>query len=209
MSDIAADGLNINNPADNQQKEEELDEQEAGRQLMLAAELIKSAQQKHKDTQPATDQLTAPAKLSSLPPGIQDSLRLAEITNQAHDNLFESRPLPMFFGERYTITVDRQKLTVGRQSLFKSIQTTSVQNRDVINVQADMGPLYGTLIITSKHFLNNVQTAKYMRRQDVIRGRRLLQGLIIACSAKVDITNIHTTRLIELLMDLGRENHGR
>jgi hypothetical protein len=212
MPDTTADGLNFANPADNKQLEEELDEQEAGRQLMFAAELIKRAQKKDDENKTLTTssgQLTAPTPLTNLPPGIQDALRLHEIANQAHDNLFESKPLRTILGEKYTITIDRQKLTVSHWSLFKTRRTTSVQNRDLINVEASMGPFYGSLVITSKHFLNNVQTAKFMRRQDVLRARRLLQGLIIAFNAKVDITNIESTQLIELLMDLGRENRSK
>jgi hypothetical protein len=185
----------VSKDTEDEDNEAELLTTENAGQLMIAARLIKLAQR-----QPVTKPPTTAS---------QDIIQLSELTNRAHDNLFESKPMLVFVLNASVISIDRQKVTVVHRSLFKTRHTTSIQIGDIINVQASIGVMYGSLMITSKHFLNNVQNAHHLSRGDVIRARRLLQGLIIAYQAKVDITKIDTEQLLRLLTDLGQENRAQ
>ena len=105
-----------------------------------------------------------------------------------------------------TLKIDRQKLTVVHKAFFGASQTASIRLKDLRNVQADIGPLFGSITLTSQHFQNNTQTVKYLRRKDIIEAQRLLQGFMIAHEAQIDTDNIGHVELKSLLNKLGQEN---
>jgi hypothetical protein len=108
------------------------------------------------------------------------------------------------------ITIDRKKLTIEHKSFWGVKQTVSVRHSDITNVQAHVGPFFGSLIVTSEHFINNIQTIKYLPRGDVMRIQRLIQGMIIAHNEGVEMNDIDDKRLLELLNELGEsENPNR
>jgi hypothetical protein len=109
-----------------------------------------------------------------------------------------------------TITIDRKKLTIEHRSFWGVKQTVSVRHSDVTNVQAHVGPFFGSLIITSEHFINNIQTIKYLPRVDVLKIQQLIQGMIIAHKEGVELNDIDDKRLLKLLNELGdSENTNR
>lgn len=104
-----------------------------------------------------------------------------------------------------TITVDRQKLTIVRRELWKTKQTVSVAHNGITNIQADMGPLFGSLTVTSGDFMNGTQTIRYLRKRDVLAVQQLVQGLILAQKEGIDTNAIEDDQtLLRLLDKLGR-----
>ncbi len=103
-----------------------------------------------------------------------------------------------------SITVDRQKLTVVHRAFFNIEQTVSVEHKDIKNVTADVGPIFGSLTITSEHFANNTQTIKYLPKKEVREIQRLVQGFISAYKEKIDMSGIEETELVALLDELGK-----
>ncbi len=101
------------------------------------------------------------------------------------------------------IIIDRHKLTIIFRKFFSASDTVSVPLEDVRNIQATMGPLFGSLTITSDHFINNTQTITYLLRKDVENIQKLVQGAVLAIKEDVDINNIDTKALKDLLCKLG------
>jgi len=101
------------------------------------------------------------------------------------------------------ITIDRKKITVVHRSFFGVQQTISVRHSDITNVQADVGPFVGSLTITSEHFINNIQTIKYLHRRDAVAIQRLIQGMIIAHKEGIEMNDIEDGKLMSLLNELG------
>jgi hypothetical protein len=130
--------------------------------------------------------------------------KLQEAAKESHDILYRAKAIFPFDLFPDIITLDRHKLTIVNRSFFKVETTTSVELGNIMNVQADMGPLFGTLLITSEHFVNNTQTVQYLRRDDVLKMQQLLQGALIANKENIDINKIGTADLIKLLNDLGK-----
>lgn len=133
--------------------------------------------------------------------------KLISLTSSANVNLFEARTVSLMILFSDTLKIDMQKLTVVHNEFFRTSHTASIQLQDIMNVQSDLGPLFGSMTITSKHYLNNTQTLKYLKRKDVIKAQRLIQGFMIAHRANIDTENIDTEKLILLLNELGQENH--
>ncbi len=95
-------------------------------------------------------------------------------------------------------------LTVVHRSFFRVAKIASVQIKDIINIEASLGPFFGSLVLTSKHFLNNLQTINFLKRGEVVKIQRSIQGLIIAQKEGIDTTNIGREQLIRLVSNLGK-----
>lgn len=107
-----------------------------------------------------------------------------------------------------SITIDRQKLTVVHRNFFNVKQTVCVQHSDIKNIQADIGPFFGSLTVTSEHFINNIQTIKFLPKKEVLSIQQLIQGFIIAHNEGVDMADINDEKLVSLLNQLGRGEAG-
>lgn len=132
--------------------------------------------------------------------------KLTSLAEGSRDNLFVAKTVFPFVLFADTIKIDRQKITIVHNDFFWKSQTASTEIKNIMNVEADIGPLFGSVTITSKHFLNNTQTIKYLKRSDVATIQRLLQGFMIAQRAKINTDDIDQKQLLGLLNKLGQEN---
>lgn len=132
--------------------------------------------------------------------------KLTSLAEGARDNLFVAKTVFPFVMFADTIKIDRQKITIVHNDFFWKSQTASTEIKNIMNIEADVGPLFGSITITSKHFLNNTQTIRYLKRSDVAAAQRLLQGFMIAQRAKIGTDGIDKARLLSLLNELGQEN---
>jgi hypothetical protein len=138
--------------------------------------------------------------------GLTETEKLTSLAEGSQDNLLVAKTVFPFVLFADTIKIDRQKVTIVHNDFFWSSQTVSTEIKNIMNVEVDVGPLFGSITITSKHFLNNSQTIKYLTRSAVSAAQRLLQGFMIAQRAKINTDNIDKKQLLSLLNDLGREN---
>lgn len=135
-----------------------------------------------------------------------DTEKLLSLAQGSRDNLFVAKTVFPFVLFADTLKIDRQKITIVHNDFFWKSNTASTEIRNIMNIEAAVGPLFGSITVTSKHFLNNTQTIKYLKRKDAVTAQRLLQGFMIALRAKIDTDNIDRERLLTLLNDLGQEN---
>lgn len=135
-----------------------------------------------------------------------ETQRLTSLAQGASDNLFIAKTVFPFILFADTIKIDRQKITIVHNDFFWKSQTASTEIKNIMNIAADVGPLFGSITITSKHFQNNTQTIKYLRKSDVATAQRLLQGFMIAQRAKINTNDIGREQLLMLLNELGQEN---
>jgi hypothetical protein len=131
---------------------------------------------------------------------------LVELIGGAEENLLSVHTVFPFVLIADTLKIDRQKLTIVHKSFLGTAQTASIRLKDLGNVQADVGPLFGSITLTSQHFLNNTQTIKFLKRKDIIEAQRLLQGFMIAHEAQIDTDKVEHNELRSLLNKLGQEN---
>ena len=135
---------------------------------------------------------------------------LIDLTIKAHDVLFKADTVFPFTLFPDTVTIDREKLTIANRIFFKVARITSIPIANVLSVEADVGPFFGSIHVTSRYFGQSLDTAKrpnivsFLSRDDTIQIQHLLQGYIIAHSRKIDCANIDKKQLIVLLKDLGQ-----
>ena len=123
---------------------------------------------------------------------------------KAHDILLTSKSVFPFDLIPDTITVDREKVTVVHRSFIKTSTVTSVRIKDILSIQANTGPFFGSVHLASRYFINDPQKVNFLPRNDAIQIQRLVQGYIIATQKEIDCSNIDKDELIVLLDDLGQ-----
>jgi len=130
--------------------------------------------------------------------------KLVDVTVGAHDILFTAKTASPFVLFPDSISMDRQQLTIVRRSFFSTANTISVRIEDVLNVETNVGPFFGSIHIFSKFFTNDIKSVSFLSRTNVLKLQRLIQGYMIAHHRKIDCSTIETRQLIILLTDLGQ-----
>ena len=130
--------------------------------------------------------------------------KLMYTTTESQDALLSANTVFPFTLFRSTVQIDRDKLTIIRRSFFWTADTISVQICDILNVEVNVGPFFGSVVMSSKYFNKNIKSVNFLWRQDAIKFQRLVQGSIIASRKQIDYSGIEKEQLVTLLSDLGQ-----
>jgi hypothetical protein len=107
-----------------------------------------------------------------------------------------------------TLCLDRAKLTLTKRMFVSTAQVMSIRIEDILNVTATIGPLFGSISITSRVFNNQKPyTINYFWRKDALRLKRITQGYVIALQRGIDCSNLPIQELSQLLDQLGEDDH--
>lgn len=126
------------------------------------------------------------------------------MTTQSHDILYKANTVFPFNLFPDTITIDREKLTIANRIFFLTARITSVPIPDLLSVEADVGPFFGSLHLNSRYFYTNPRSISFLPRKDTLNLQRLLQGYIIAHEQRIDCSKMEKEQLKILLEDLGK-----
>jgi hypothetical protein len=126
---------------------------------------------------------------------------IADLRAKSHDILFEARTFSPFPD---SVRLDREKLTIVNRSYFKTAKIISVPVGAMLSAEADVGPIFGSIHMSSKYFVQNPYSVNLLWRKDAITLQRLLQGYIIAHEHKVDCSKLGKIELIKTLSELGQ-----
>jgi hypothetical protein len=103
-----------------------------------------------------------------------------------------------------TVTIDREKLSIAKREFFKVASISSTPLDDIESVDANVGPFFGSLRITSSFFVNNTRRVRYLMRDDALRIQQILQGYKLTKEKEIDLSKIETKELVRMLIDLGK-----
>ena len=129
--------------------------------------------------------------------------KLLSVAELGHDVLFKANTVFPFTLFPDTVILDREKLTFITRYFFRVAKITGIPVRDLLNVEADIGPIFGSVHTASRFFITAPYSIKFLWRKEAIKLRRLLQGYIIANEQDIDCAHIDKHKLIALLNDLG------
>lgn len=133
--------------------------------------------------------------------------KLKEVVARSHEVLAAGRTviLPMnLFTD--SIVVDRTKITITKRTFFWSAEVISIRIEDVLNVSTSVGPLFGSLTVSSR-VMNSTDhfSINYFWRGDAISLKHIIQGYVIALHNNLDIDHLTRKELIDTLNDLGHD----
>jgi len=133
---------------------------------------------------------------------------LQKIIRKSHQLLAGSQTviLPMnLFPD--SVTVDRTKVTITKRAFFWNSSVISIRIEDVLNVACSTGPIFGSLIISSR-VMNSTDHYEidYFWRKDAIYLKQLIQGYVIAQHNRIETSHLKRDELIHTLLDLGNDS---
>lgn len=101
-----------------------------------------------------------------------------------------------------TVNVEEGRVTVINRSFFLSSQVHSVDIKDISNIFINLAPFFAQLVIVSKTFTRNEIRVNYLRIDEAVFARRLVEGLRMFDTNKID-TSVYTTKeLVSKLKEL-------
>lgn len=105
-----------------------------------------------------------------------------------------------------SIVVDRSKVTIIKRDFFWTSRVISIQIEDILNIEAGVGPFFGSLNVASR-VMSSVDHFRidYFWREDAIFLKHLIQGYVIAKHNKIDTAQLSKEELIETLTGLGED----
>lgn len=144
--------------------------------------------------------------MASPPVEQTESQDLQKVAADAQEVLITAESVFPFVLFPDTIEVDRVKATITRRLFFRVAEVISVQIEDILNVESDVGPFFGSLNIFTRFFADKPLQINFLSRKDTQAVKEILQGYIIARSKDIDCSSIEKPKLISLLLQLGRDN---
>jgi hypothetical protein len=136
--------------------------------------------------------------------GQKQANELANVANNAQDILLEANSVFPFNFFPDTIKIDREKLIIIERTFFMVAKVKNIQLHDIQTIEADVGPFFGSLSITTKQNFNTVFRIHFLTRKDAMDAQKIIQGFVIAIQKELEYSNISTSELKELLESLGQ-----
>jgi hypothetical protein len=135
----------------------------------------------------------------------EEAHKLYEEAKKSGEVLFKADSVFPFALFPDTITIDREKLSVAYRMFFKVARVISTPLDDIEAVDANIGPFFGSLRITSSFFVNNERVVRYLSRDDTVKTQSILQGYKLAKEKDIDLSKINKDDLVTMLCQLGKE----
>lgn len=105
-----------------------------------------------------------------------------------------------------TITIDRVKVTITRRDFFQVSEEISTQIEDILNVESDVGPFFGSINLYTRFFVDKPLRITWLSRRNTIAIKNILQGYIISQHQGIDSSAVEVKQLKKLLFRLGSEH---
>jgi hypothetical protein len=133
---------------------------------------------------------------------------LKKKVKRSHEVLFSATtvfPMTLFPD---SVTIDRTKATIHRRNFFFVSDVMSIRIEDILNVSCGVGPLFGSITITSRIMSSEDRfTINFFWRQDAVRLKHVLQGYVIALQNNFECDHLGRQELLEMLSELGHDSN--
>ena len=104
-----------------------------------------------------------------------------------------------------TITVDRTQVTITHRTFFFMGAVTSIRIEDILNVTVQVGPLFGSVRISTRFFdPDKPYEITRFWRHDAMRMQTIIQGLVVAANKEISTDALSSDELVEGLTRVGQ-----
>ena len=133
--------------------------------------------------------------------------QLRELIGNSQETLMKATTVFPFTLFPDTVIIDREKISIANRFFFRVAEVVSMRIEDVLNITADVGPIFGSISILTRFFdPDKPYTVNYLRRGDALRLKRILQGYVIAIQKGIDTGALSAKELAMLLDEFGQGN---
>ncbi len=134
----------------------------------------------------------------------EEKKELQETASMAHQILAKSTAVFPFDLFPNSITLDRTKITIILKKFFMTEQIISIRIEDILNVSVSLGPLFGTVTISSR-VMNSTDhfDVGFLRRKEALYIKQIIQGYVIAQHNNIKVSHLRKDELIKTLCEIG------
>ena len=129
---------------------------------------------------------------------------LQEALEKANHKLLEIKNIFPFDLFPDTVSIERNQVNVVHKIFFLSERRHSIAIKDITDVFVETSIFFATLKIIDTGFVENQIKVGFLKRNDAMKARRIIQGLVIADKENIDITKLDDDKLVEKLEELGK-----
>lgn len=130
---------------------------------------------------------------------------LHDVADKAQDVLIRAESIFPFVLFPDTISVSRMKVAITKRAFFKVAEVVSLQIEDILNIEIDTGPFFGSLKIYTRIYGSQPLKITFLSRRSAVMVKRIIEGLLIAAKQQMDITDLERKELLALLKRLGTD----
>jgi hypothetical protein len=131
--------------------------------------------------------------------------KLFQAAKQVNEILYQAETVFPFTLFPDTVTIDREKLSISYRVFFRVARVISTPLDDIESVDANVGPFFGSLRITSSFFVNNTRYVRFLTRDDAIKIQSILKGHKLSKEKDIDMFAVGKDELVMMLCQLGQE----
>jgi hypothetical protein len=131
--------------------------------------------------------------------------KLFQAAKQVGEVLYKAETVFPFTLFPDTVIIDREKLSISYRVFFRVSKAISTPLDDIESVDANLGPFFASLRITSRFFVNNTRYVKFLSRDDALKIQSILQGYKLAKEKDIELSEINQEELVMMLCKLGEE----
>jgi hypothetical protein len=105
------------------------------------------------------------------------------------------------------IVIDPYKVNIVSREFFASERIHSIAIKEISDVLIDTGPFFAALKIIDKNFIENTIVVRYLKKQEALKARRIIQGIMIANKEELDIAKLEVDELAEKAEEIGKAHY--
>lgn len=102
------------------------------------------------------------------------------------------------------IMVDINKVDVVKKYFFWSERRHSVFVKDISDVFVETSILFASLNIIDSGFAENIIQISFLKKDEAIRARKIIQGIVVAAKQGVDLSKLELQDLLVKIEELGK-----
>lgn len=102
------------------------------------------------------------------------------------------------------IIIDPYKVNIIFREFFFSEHIHSIMVKDILDVVVETSLLFATVKIVDQGYVENTVDIAYLKKDDALRVRKIIQGLVIAHRQAVDLSVLPSYHIKEKASDLGK-----
>lgn len=101
------------------------------------------------------------------------------------------------------LTVTANKIDIVQSNFFASRQTSSIPLRDIASVEVQTSPFFATLSIINMRYPMEPHVINYLKKNEAIKAKTIIDGLLVALSQGADIAEIEPNTLLKEIEKVG------
>ncbi len=130
--------------------------------------------------------------------------KLDTLVENSNQILYKTRTVFPFHLFPKEIIVDINKVSVLDRQLFDTGRIRSITIRTISDIFIDTGFLFAKLSIIDRDFTENSMHIDYLPRDEAVKIRRIIQGLMVGYEKGIDFTKLSAEEIVDKLEEIGK-----